>query len=84
VIRLRRAAGPIPLVRYYEVELTPPDAAERWHPGKPVPAFILKRRLFAEGFYQRDVSDLVLEADEAWRRGEREEWMEHSDVRPSR
>lgn len=84
MIRLRRAVGPIPFLRYYEVELAPPDADEEWHPGKAVPAFVLKRRLFLEGFYQRDVADLVLEADEAWRRGERETWMEHSGIRPSR
>ena len=84
MIRLRRASGPVPFIRYYDVELAPPDAGEPWHPGKPVSAFALKRRLFAEGYYQRDVADLVLEADQAWNRGARGEWLEHAGVRPSR
>jgi len=84
MIRLRRTKGAIPLLRFYEVELTPPDSEAPWRPEKPVTALAVKRRLFAEGFHQRDVADLVLETDELWKRGEREQWVEHAGVRPAR
>jgi len=83
VVRIRRAKGLVPLIRFYEVELTPPDADQPWRPGKPVSALALKRRLFAEGFYQRDVADLLLEADERRNHADSEQWVEHSGVRPT-
>ena len=78
MIRLRRAKGPIPLIRFYEVELTPPDADRPWRTNRPVPSFAVKRRLFSEGFYERDVWDLLAEANQ--RRGH---WVEHAGVRPT-
>ena len=83
MIRLRRASGPLPAIRYYEVELSPPDADEPWRPKKPVSGFGLKRRLFANGFHQRDVADLMLEADQFRASGETERWVEHVGVRPA-
>jgi hypothetical protein len=83
MIRLRRARGLLPLIRYYEVELSPPDADDPWRPAKPVTAFALKRRLFASGFYQRDVADLLLEADQLRTSGDTECWVEHAGVRPT-
>jgi hypothetical protein len=81
-IRLRRVKGRAPLLHFYEVELEPPDAAATWRPGKPVWGFSLSRRLSAEGYYQRDVADLLLEADQLWDAGDRGRWIEHAGVRP--
>jgi hypothetical protein len=84
MIRLRRTKSLVPLVRRYDVDVSPPDADEPWRPDAPVTALAVRRRLLAEGFYQRDVADLLLEADELWRSGERERWVEHAGVRPHR
>jgi hypothetical protein len=78
MIRLRRAKGPIPLIRFYEVELTQPDADRPWQTTRPIPGFAVKRRLLSEGFYERDVWDLLAEANE--RSGQ---WVEHQGVRPT-
>ncbi len=81
MIRLRRVKGVVPLMRFYQVELTPPDADRPWRTSRALPAVTVKRRLFREGFYQRDVADLLLEADEQWNSGSRD-WVEHLGVRP--
>jgi hypothetical protein len=81
MIRLRRATGPLPVIRYYDVELSPPDADEPWCPEKPVSAFALKRRLFASNFHQRDVADRLLEADQLRASGDTKRWVEHAGVR---
>jgi len=70
-------------MRFYELELTPPDADAPWRTTRATPALMVRRRLFGEGFYQRDVADLLLEADEVWNAGQRGEWIEHSGVRPT-
>jgi hypothetical protein len=83
VIRLRRTRRSIPLIRFYELELSPPDAEVPWRPGKPVSGLGVRRRLYAEGYYQRDVADMLLEADQLWDSGNRDGWVEHSGVRPA-
>lgn len=82
MVRLRRVAGRLPLLRVYELELMPPDAERPWRTTRPISALAAKRRLYSERFYQRDVADLLLEADELWKAGRREEWVEHAAVRP--
>ena len=83
MIRLRKVRRSLPLLAAYEVELSPPDSAEPWKPPKPVSSWALKRRLFGEGFHQRDVADLMLEADELYVHAPGE-WVEHGGVRPDR
>jgi hypothetical protein len=57
MIRLRRVSRQIPWLRFYEVELSPPDADSPWLPEKPVWSISLRRRLIAEGIHERDATE---------------------------